>query len=507
MLPIAAVVLTATAALRGGEYDEQYTLFVTAGVARPVWPTGAFAAGDVRQIQAGHASFFGIARDLRSTDVHPPLYFWAVAAWRAIAGNGLFVARLASVAFAMAALIAIGIIAWLTDIPAALAMALTLGCYGFAYTGSIARGFALAQMLTLSGVALLLVADQHGRRDIALLAGLLFGAATFTNYLAAFVAIASLVWLGLRRTGWLNGGNDTPASHLRRSDNNSVWPIAAVGFAVWLPADLWFFLAQRGSRSGQFPPLHMLPSLARLGQYLAANVFGGLPLYVEGTARTALGAGLATAFLALTGLVALRWRHIAQPGPRLLFAMAASAPPIGLLLLGAAFNNMPIELRYIAFATPFIGLLLAACLASLPKQWELILGASVLAIQSAALVGLMVRPETMQPARATAAAAATIARDGVVLLPRGNDGAAIVGSFAIEAPVALRILVVDRVESAAQIRARTAPYRRVTLALLAQDTASRATLPTMSAAFATPCWRHVADGFNVIAFERICARE
>ena len=38
VLLLAFGVLTAIATLRGAEYDEQYTLFLTAGVARPVWP-------------------------------------------------------------------------------------------------------------------------------------------------------------------------------------------------------------------------------------------------------------------------------------------------------------------------------------------------------------------------------------------------------------------------------------------------------------------------------------
>ena len=48
-------------------------------------------------MQAGHAGFGAIARDLRAGDVHPPLYFWAVAAWRWLVGDGLFAARLFSV--------------------------------------------------------------------------------------------------------------------------------------------------------------------------------------------------------------------------------------------------------------------------------------------------------------------------------------------------------------------------------------------------------------------------
>jgi hypothetical protein len=47
----------------------------------------------------------------------------------------------------------------------------------------------------------------------------------------------------------------------------------------------------------------------------------------------------------------------------------------------------------------------------------------------------------------------------------------------------------------------------VVLALLGQDADSRATLPVMREAFADPCWHKVGEGFNVLAFERICSDE
>src|SRR5665213_3336499 len=162
---LAAVVLSAAAGLRGAEYDEQYTLFLTAGIARPSWPETPFTAGDVRTMQMGHAGLAAIARDLRATDVHPPLYFWAVALWRRMIGAGLFAARMFSVLCGLGALVAVGMIAARAGISPALAMLLTLGCYGFAYTSAIARGFALAQMLTLAGVAVLMSA--RGRRRVA----------------------------------------------------------------------------------------------------------------------------------------------------------------------------------------------------------------------------------------------------------------------------------------------------------------------------------------------------
>jgi len=484
VLLLAAPVLTAAAALRGAEYDEQYTLFVTGGLPRPAWPAAAFDAGEVARSQAGHAGFAGIARELRATDVHPPLYFWAVAAWRELAGGSLFATRLASVLFSLGALALLAAIARRSRIPAATAMLLTLGCYAFAYTGAIARGFALAQLLTLSGVALALLAEQ-GRRRAALPAGVLLGAATFANYLAAFIGLAALLWLALRRTG-------------------RAWLPAGLGFMLWMPADLWFFLAQRQSRNGQFLPFRLLQSLARLGQFLAASLFGGLPLYVQGAARAVVTLALLALLAALLGILLRQWRHIGTPETRLLFALAAAAPPIGLIVLGIVFDTTPIELRYLAFATPFAGLLLAGGFAALPGRWGMIACGLVLAIQAAGLAGMLTRPETMQPARATSVAAAALAGDGVVLLPRGNDGVGIVSAFANEAPPALHLLVVDKDESPARIRARAAGFPRAVLALLAQDAASRATLPAMRQAFVDPCWRLVGEGFNTVAFERIC---
>jgi len=472
-LLLAFVVLTAVAWLRGAEYDEQYTLFLTGGIARPIWPESVMTAGEVQALQSGHASLASIAHDLRSTDVHPPLYFWAAEGWRMLAGDSLFALRLASVLCSVVTLGLVGWIAGRSAIPAVPAMLLTLGCYGFAYTGAIARGFALAQMLSVAGVAMLIAA--RGRWWLMLAAGTLLGAATFTNYLAVFVGIAAL----LAASAEPQGGRT----------------VAWIGFVFWLPADLWFFLAQRQGRTGQFAPFEPIAAAERLARYSAANLFGGLPLYVDGVAGTVLAAALALLLLVLAGCVALRWRRT-----HVLFALAAAAPSIGLLLLGLAFNNTPIELRYLAFATPFIGLLLAA---SLPRVFRTV----VLAIQAIALVGLMLRPQTMQPARATAQAATVLVHDGIVLLPQGNDGVGIVGAFARESPPGLRLLVIRPDETSAAIRARAAPYRRVVLAELDQDDASRSTLPVMRASFLDPCWRFAGEGFNVLAFELTCRQD
>jgi len=223
---------------------------------------------------------------------------------------------------------------------------------------------------------------------LALAAGLCLGAASLSNYLSAFVAGGVLLWLLPRPRAWF---------------------AAVVGFAAFLPADLWFFLAQRDSRPGQFPPFSLLGSLPRLAQYSAANLFGGLPLYVPDGVRKPVAVALAAAAVLLVGLVAFRWHRIGTPRARTLLTFGVLAPPGGLLLLGLACNSTPIELRYLAFAMPFAGLLFAGALASLQRRWCLGLGGALLALQATALLGLMTRQETMQPAQATAIAAAALA--------------------------------------------------------------------------------------------------
>ena len=98
---------------------------------------------------------------------------------------------------------------------------------------------------------------------------------------------------------------------------------------------------------------------------------------------------------------------------------AALAPPIGLLLLGATFNNTPIELRYLSFGLPFVALLaglpayhgrgsavLHGRLAARFCRLRVPVLPLMMATQLAAIGGLLLAPRTMQPARTTAAEAA-----------------------------------------------------------------------------------------------------
>jgi hypothetical protein len=120
-------------------------------------------------------------------------------------------------------------------------------------------------------------------------------------------------------------------------------------------------------------------------------------------------------------------------------------------------------------------------------------------LQTASVAGLLFSPRTMQPARAAVAEAAQLAGNGIVLLPRGNDGVGIPGAFGIEAPPALPLLLVRPGDPVAE---RIASWHRVIIVTLVQDRDSAATLPVLRAALSAANWRRVAIGSNVEVYER-----
>jgi hypothetical protein len=462
-LAFGALLLAMAALTRDPEYDEGYTAFVTSSAARPNWPETAFRVADARPAFRAAPAPWGIDRNLRRTDVHPPLYFWAVWAWRRLWGPDLATTRMLSVGFSLGALVCVAAIAGEAGFPVLTSMLLTLGCYGFVETGIVARGFAMTQCLSLLGLLLTLRAVR-GTVTWSFAAGLAMGAACLSNYLAAFPAAAATIWFGWHRPRRLA-------------------PLL-LGLMPFIAADLSFFLDQRNSRVGQFPPFAWGPLFKALAHALGGAVLGGLPLYLPaGTPRAAAAGMLGLMLLALLLLPMLRWRHLGPGAPRLLLAMAATATPAGLILMGIAAHTVPVEIRYFAFALPPLALLLAASFASLPQPWARRAFALVLMVQAASIAGLMTRPETMQPEGAAARAAFRAVGDtGLVLLPRGNDGVGIVAAFLTAAPDGLHVLLVDPGWRLTRLRQAMLRWPRVTVADIGVDQESLDTLPLLTEA-------------------------
>jgi hypothetical protein len=499
VLAIAALVLGAGAAFRSTEYDETYTRLVTSPVPRPAWPAEPFTPRDAAPVFEAVAGPAAIAWNLRATDVHPPLYFWLAGAWRAAGGTSVEALRALSVALALgavAAFMAAAAVAGLPPVATGLGTALA---YGFAYTGGIARGFALAHLLLGLAALAIVLAWRRRAGGWAAAGGLAAGAASFANYLAAFPAAAMLGWLLV--------------APLPRRTRLRLAVAAGLPFALVQAANLGFFLAQRQSRPDQFARFEPLDALLLLGQFNAANLFGGLPLYLEGSGRILAGAAL-VGLLALAALaVATAWRSL---GPtRWLWLGGFAAPSAGLLLLSAASGTTPIELRYLAFAAPFAAALVAGAASgwarALPRAAPAALGLLLL-VQAAGSAGMVLHPATRQTYR-DALAALALGPGSLLLVPRGNDGVGIVGAVLAEAPADQPILVLDSgAGGGTDLPRHATPYARlVLLGITDRDGAVQVTLARDAleragwTVAATP-WRDARRGFAASVLVRRQAR-
>ncbi|WP_372624619.1 hypothetical protein [Falsiroseomonas sp.] len=479
VLLVAALVIGGAAALRSTEYDETYTRLVTSPVPRPDWPAAPFTPAEAQPALEAVAGPAAIARNLRETDVHPPLYFWLAGAWRGMGLTSVEALRALSVLLALgavAAFMAAAAVAGLPPLATGLATALA---FGFAYTGGVARGFALAHLLLGLAALCILLAWRRQRGWQAALGGLAAGGASFANYLAAFPAAAMIGWLLIVPLPW--------RQRLR------LMVLAALPFLLVQAANLHFFLAQRDSRPSQFEPFQPLSALLLLGQFNAANLLGGLPLYVEGGARLLLGAALVTLLAAAALAVAWRWRAI---GPTRWFWLGGFvAPSAGLLLLAAAFGTMPLELRYLAFAAPFAAALLAGAAAAWARSAPRLAPAGlalVLLVQAAGAAGMALHPATRQTYRdALGVLAPDLGPQTLLLVPWGNDGVGIVGATLAEAPRGQPLLLL-REGQLATLPALAAPYRRLVLLGITDRDGERQVAAAEAVLAADPRWRREA---------------
>ncbi|MFC7689640.1 hypothetical protein ACFQY5_08420 [Paeniroseomonas aquatica] len=324
--------------------------------------------------------------------------------------------------------------------------------YGFGYTGHIARGFALAHLLIAVTVFAVVEVVRSGvtapRSSLAwaAIAGLASGLATMTNYLAVFPAAAVLAWVFFAAVSW----------------KRHLWIVftAGIPFCMTMIISLYFFVVQKDSRTGQFEPFSPFSMLARLAQFNMANLFGGLPLYVEGAARTAVGGSLAVLLLVVVAAAAYRWRQLGQT--RWLWLSGALAPSAGLVGLGIAFGNSPVELRYVAFAAPFAAMLIASAATAwgrlAPVATAAVLGL-VLTVQFAGTLGMQLHSATQQPFRlAIAAASPYLGDSSVLLVPFGNDGVGITGSVLREISPAQSVLTMSNT-NAQSVPLRASAYK------------------------------------------------
>ena len=349
-----------------------YTLLLAAGTPRPAWPSG-FLPPSRRGRVRRHAGLAEIARDLRATTCIR-LYFWAVAAWRWVGGRGLFGVRLLSVGFSVWRW------SWWRD---RAVRAQSAGRRGSADCGVLRlrlhrrdrAGFRTRAGVVAGGVWLAVrgegrVVEMEVDAELVKTPplegrGLGGGVGAPGKIRAIFGSDPSPPPRSALRPKPTRGGGDPPFSPPppllrplpRRRDAQQLpggvrrrcrpalaaprpraLAATSVGFALFLRGSL---VLPRPARqpAGRVSAVLAARQPAAPRPILRRQLFGGLPLYAPHAATAVAIPGRLAVLLA--GLIALRWRRIGTPRPRLLLALAAVAPPAGLLLLGLAFNSTP----------------------------------------------------------------------------------------------------------------------------------------------------------------------
>ena len=334
-------------------YDEAITLLGTAGNARPTWPEEPRPAGDLQPLLSGAPTLAHIAGELRGTDVHPPLYYWALSYWRRSLGPSLEVARGFSLVCSVGSVLLLYVFCRAGKLRNPLLPTLT-----FAFSASAvhhaqeARAYAMAGLLLGAAAPVALwaakgTAEERLRRISGCAAtGALCAAAFLTNYMALFPAAVVALWLVLS---------------VPRGRPVCLLVTAVAGAALtapWMPA----LLHQLGRRTEQEAGFRGLGSeLAHLPLRLLENVLlpATPPPWSGDLAGVIFLAGVgAIGILAVVSGVALFRAEPARPRFLALVLGLAAAPPVGLLLLNVLFDKHLDQARYVSFAGPAVAILL-----------------------------------------------------------------------------------------------------------------------------------------------------
>jgi hypothetical protein len=487
----ATLAIGSGAALRSTEYDETYTRLVTSPVPRPAWPSVPFTPAEVAPVLEATVGAAETAANLRDTDVHPPLYFWLAGALRETGGTSVEALRALSVALSVGAVAAFMGAAWVAGLPVALVGLMTTLAYGFGYTGGVARGFALSHLLVGLATLAAVLAWRRGSAGLAAAAGLAGGLASFSNYLAAFPAAAVIGWLLI-----------SPGPFLARLRCCSPHRCRSCSSRLGISGS--------SSRSGirgpsSSSPSPSVPALQLLGQFNAANLFGGLPLYAEGL----LGSGWRQGWSGCSAWP--RWRSPragARSGRRAGSGWAASSRP----RRGCCCSAPPSATRRSSSATSPSPR--RSPRRSSPARRRPCRGGSRCRPRAAARRaarrdhGHGAPSATQQAYRdALAVLAPSLGPDTLLLVPHGNDGVGIVGAVLAEAPPGQPLLVLREAEAGA-LPAQAVRFSRLVLLGITDRDGERQVARAREVLAGDPDWREAATpwrdarrGFSATVFE------
>jgi uncharacterized membrane protein len=310
-------------------YDEAITLLTTSGHAGLDWPLG------LQQFQAT-ANLYKIVADLYYQDVHPPLYFCALAIWRIAFGPSLEVARAFSLLFIVASLWLLYRIARDTPmrwpwLPVAIYAVSAVGSW-YAYD---ARPYAMATFLILLTQRL---AQKRSRWT-----GSCAAVAFATHYFAVLCVGPLLAMECIRRWKW-----------------DRWWAtVTACSFAFFSAPLLLLLRVHMGARPHQYPGFGWFP------WELWALLKGSM----QGVAPNTFLPGWKTVLL-LVAVLALAGMRFAIRRDRFTLPILYTAFLLGFLVLAMVTNKSIAQMPtayYLGLSAPWLALLVGYGVNALPR--------------------------------------------------------------------------------------------------------------------------------------------
>ncbi len=458
------------------EYDEAISLLVLSGNSAPQWPEEIQRAGQLAEVFSGAVGPAGIVRELRTYDVHPPLYFWMLGSWRTLFGDGIEAARAFSLLCTAATAVLLG---WMLLSAggrlwwsAGAGLLFVLSPIGI-YTATTARPYALALLLIVGAafaafrLALLIHSSSNrpvpkSENFLAMLSGALAGLAVLSNYLALVPAGLVGIWLAvqlLMQRRWF------------------ALLLAAAMAAIPLGMVLYMLSGQFGSRPDWlvgfegwdtvYQILHA--ALDRLAPYKWAY-----PTMKEVGDPLALSV---TGLLLLSGFVmALRDYVSARPRRRLFWSLTlllAIGHVVGLVLVSVFIDKHLTYPRFTYAAIPFL-----ACVAAFSAMRDgpvfvyragRLLLILMLTLQAAWIWEMQDLKKHIQEWRTLAQFATPLVRDDAVVLVDAGYGRGVPASMVYELSPDTKVRIFDKDSKIRQVLRDIAPYHYVFMVMSWSD--------------------------------------
>lgn len=333
-------------------YDEAITLLETTGNARPSWPQKPVSASTAKKLFEGAPTLIKIAKDLRQTDIHPPVYYWLLSLWRRWISFSLENARAFSLVCSIGSILALYLILNAGKIKRPIIPSLIYATSTNAvFFGHEARAYALASLMIGMGTLFAYLASEVALRNKTHLAiystamAICCGVAFQTNYLTLFSACIILLWFLICL--W-------PASRF----------IAVVSLllavSIWL-IGLPSFLKQLGMRTHQAVGfVGIFPEITKIIK-MNMDVICTL-MFRNNILNLLLLAVLLWVLIVMMLITATQIRrHWFETNRKLLvlFFGLACAPSLGLFMMDLIFDKNLANSRYLMLAGPALSVILA----------------------------------------------------------------------------------------------------------------------------------------------------